>query len=152
MHVFQGLVTVRKKRVHSPLLGPIHDSMSNGGLTMTVPSPLTKRTNRNQGVFLPWRREQKTIYNHYSHWLTGWWLAPFPWKQRAEQKNERLFRIIEGFCVVFCFLKIKPARCLHSLSLDLCTVLWRSQSTVEQNGKRASAHPPRLPTSQGGLI
>ena len=91
----------------SPLLGPIPDSLSDLGLYNDNTLPLTKRTNRNQGVFLPRRREQRTIYNHCSHWLTGLWLALFPWKQRAEQEREKLLRIIGGFCVVSRFFKNK---------------------------------------------
>lgn len=86
-------------------LAPFITQCLTGRLHNDSTLSLTK-TNRNQGVFLLWRREQRTISNHCSHWLTSWWLAPFPWKQRAEQEKERLFRIIGGFVLWVAFFKI----------------------------------------------
>lgn len=86
--------------------------------------PLTKRTNTNQGVFLPRRRKNK---EHYTATAAIDLLAPFPWKQRAEQEREKLLRIIGGFVLWVAFLKIKPTRCLHSLRSWPCTALLRSQ-------------------------
>lgn len=95
-------------------------------------------------VFSSRRRKQRTLYSFTAAIDL---LAPFPWKQRAEQEREKLLEGNRGLCCeLLFFLKIKPTRCLHSLRAD--PALLSEEAKWQQDrwqGAPANLRAPRQP-------